>query len=115
MMKRVVFGCWVLALTMLLDAREVRAGIPEGEAAMRAGDFARAEAEVLPLAKTGDPAAELSLGVMYFWMHPPRPAEGKEWILKAAEQGTSKLMSRWATYIMGSPVFLRTISKLTYG
>ena len=54
---------------------------------MRAGDFARAEAEVLPLAKTGDPAAELSLGVMYFWMHPPRPAEGKEWILKAAEQG----------------------------
>lgn len=65
------------------------AGLKEGLAAYRAGDYARAATVLLDAAEAGDPAAQYSLGRLYFAGQgvPQDAAAALGWYLLAAEQG----------------------------
>ncbi len=68
------------------------AGVDEGVAAYKRGDYATALREFRPLAERGDAKAQYGLGVMYLNGQgvPQDSAEVVKWHRKAAEQGYAK-------------------------
>lgn len=79
-----------LALILALFAAPATAGeLAAGLALFEAGDFERAHAELLPLARDGDARAQYIVGIMYLnqYVAPSRAGLAAEWIGKAAEQG----------------------------
>jgi TPR repeat protein len=67
------------------------AGLAEGEAALQAGDHAKALKEFEPLAKQGDAYAQYSLGHMFdkAWGVPEDFTKAADWYRKAAGQGNA--------------------------
>ncbi len=65
------------------------AGVDEGVAANKRGDYATALRELRPLAKQGNANAQYNLGIMYENGRgfPQDDAEAVKWYRKAAEQG----------------------------
>ena len=65
------------------------AGVAEGVAAYKRGDYATALREYRPLAEQGDAAAQAALGVIYHYGQgvPQDYAEAVRWYRKAAAQG----------------------------
>ncbi len=68
------------------------AGLDEGAAAYKRGDYATALRELRPLAEQGDAKAQYRLGVMYHEGKgvPQDYAEAVKWYRKAAEQGNAR-------------------------
>ena len=80
----------VLTFAILIGlAGPAWAGYAEGVAAFERGDYATALREFRPLAKQGDPEAQVQLGGMYQdGRGVPRDyVEAARWFHKAAEQG----------------------------
>ena len=93
------FGVFAVLLGGLaLVAAPARADIAAGLAAYGAGNYAKAYAEFLPLAREGDAAAQYSLGNMYRrgLVVPPDDAEAVRWYRKSADQGNAS-----AQYLLG--------------
>ena len=67
------------------------ADFQDGSAAFLLGDYEKAFAEFMPLAKQGNPLAQASLGMMYYKGHSVSQSyqEAIKWYRKAAEQGHS--------------------------
>jgi TPR repeat protein len=77
----------LLALILPLCAN---AGIDEGLEAASTGDYARAVAEIKPLADKGDAQAQYYMGYFHHYGYltgKPDETEAANWFLKAAEQG----------------------------
>ncbi len=68
------------------------AGVDEGVAAYKRGDYATALRELRPLAKQGNANAQYNLGIMYENGRgvPQDDAEAVKWYRKAAEEGYAK-------------------------
>ena len=84
------FGVFaVLLVGLALMAAPARADFAAGVAAYDAGNYAKAYAEFLPLARGGDSAAQYSLGNMYRRGQGMARdnAEAVRWYRKAADQG----------------------------
>lgn len=80
-----------LAALLAMSAPGVAADFDTAAASFAAGDYARALAELKPLAEQGDARGEYSLGVMYengFGV-PKDLAEAARWYRKAADQGNT--------------------------
>lgn len=77
----------ILAMTML--ASPAIAGVEEGRDFMEAGDYARAMAEFLPAARSGNADAEELIGVLYaMGLGVPRDdVRAFEWYLRASLKG----------------------------
>ncbi len=77
------------AFLCLLLATPAWAGIDEGLAAHKRGDYATALREFRSLAELGDAVAQYSLGLMYYHGRgvPQDYAEAAKWYRKAAERG----------------------------
>jgi len=86
------------ALLGLLLATPAWAGVYEGIAAWKRGDYATALREFKPMAERGDAGAQYNLGVMYANGRgvPRDDAEAAKWFNKATEQGNAK-----AQYALG--------------
>ena len=82
----------VLCLWGMLSASVVWAGLDEGYAAAKAGDYATALREWRPLAERGDARAQHNLGVMYDKGEgvAKDAAEAVRWFRKAANQGDAQ-------------------------
>ena len=91
-------GVYAVLLVGLALAAPARADIAAGLAAYGAGNYAKAYAEFLPLAREGDAAAQYSLGNMYRrgLVVPPDDAEAVRWYRKSADQGNAS-----AQYLLG--------------
>ena len=93
------FGVFAVLLGGLaLVAAPARADFAAGVAAYDAGNYAKAYAEFLPLARGGDAAAQYSLGNMYRrgLVVARDDAEAVRWYRKAADQGNAS-----AQYLLG--------------
>ena len=68
------------------------AGLAEGVAAYKQGDFTTAMHELLPLAQHGHAAAQFYLGMMYIkgWGVPQDAAAAAQWSRRAATQGLAE-------------------------
>jgi TPR repeat protein len=68
----------------------VQAGLEEGIAAYRRGDYQAALRELQPLAENGVPEAQLFLGIIYADGQgvAENPSEALKWLRRAAEQGS---------------------------
>ncbi len=84
--------CGLVATVLLALAASGEAGVPEGEAALRAGDQARALREFRPAAEAGEAPAQVYLGTMYLHGVGVKRdvAEAARWFLRAAEQGDAE-------------------------
>ncbi|EFL51099.1 Sel1 domain protein repeat-containing protein [Solidesulfovibrio fructosivorans JJ]] len=78
----------VLALCLTLPGL-ARAGLEEGKQAYRAGDYAKALEEFLPLADAGDAAVQNQVAAMYYTgLGVPKDyAKAAEWFKKSAASG----------------------------
>jgi hypothetical protein len=78
-----------LLASTLFFAPALHAGLDEGVAAYKAGDYARALRELRPLAEQGNARAQSTLGVMYAKGHgvPQDYKQAMAWFHKATEQG----------------------------
>src|SRR3989338_2364289 len=78
-----------IALILLSAAPNAWAGLEEGLAAYKKGNYAEAMSELLPLAKKGNARAQYNLGFMYELGKgiPQDYQEAVMWYRKAAEQG----------------------------
>jgi len=87
-MKRLAFLAAILFLSLTTPAR---AGLEEGVAAYKRGDYATAFREFLPLAQAGDASAQSYLSSMYFYGRGVTQdyKEAVRWNRKAAEQGNA--------------------------
>ena len=85
-MKRLAFLAAILFLSLTTPAR---AGLEEGVAAYKRGDYATAFREFLPLAQAGDASAQSYLSSMYFYGRGVTQdyKEAVRWYRKAAEKG----------------------------
>ncbi len=93
------FGVFaVLLVALALMAAPARADFAAGVAAYDAGNYVKAYAEFLPLARGGDAAAQYSLGNMYRRGQGVArdDAEAVRWYRKAADQGNAS-----AQYLLG--------------
>src|SRR5580658_5852117 len=82
-----------LAIAFVAGAAPVLAGpLEDGEAALKAKDYAAALKLLAPLANKGEPTAELDLGNMYRLGQgvPEDTDAANAWTNKAAEQGDTK-------------------------
>lgn len=80
---------WILAGTLLVAfSGNSLAGLEEGKAAARQGNFKRAIQEVHPDAQRGDPEAQRLLGSFYE-MGLYQYGEAMKWYRKASDQGSS--------------------------
>jgi TPR repeat protein len=81
----VTLGLWVLAPLCW-------AGLAQGVAAYKQGDFTTAMHELLPLAQHGHAAAQFYLGMMYIkgWGVPQDAAAAAQWSRRAATQGLAE-------------------------
>ncbi len=104
-MNRLILGVVIGALLAL--ARPALADFAAGVAAYDNGDYATAFAEWLPLAETGDPAAQRNIGHLY------RKGQGVEqdldsaveWYRRAAEVGFARAQANLASmYLRGDGV-----------
>ena len=86
-MKKIIAITSVVLSLML--ASPVWAGLNEGAAAYKRGNYSTALREFRPLAQQGDAVAQYILGVMYqFGRGVPRDyAQAVKWYRKAAQQG----------------------------
>ncbi|MDP3847731.1 MAG: tetratricopeptide repeat protein [Pseudomonas sp.] len=78
-----------LALALALISPALLAGFDEAAAALAAGNYAQAQAELGPLLEKSDPRAQYSMGVLYengFGVTKDLPLAAA-WYLKAADQG----------------------------
>ncbi len=82
-------GMLVAAVCLLLAAPPARAGVEEGLAAFRAGNFAQALSEFRTAADQGNATAMVSLGFMYLRGHgvDVDPKQAAHWLQMAAERG----------------------------
>jgi len=87
----------------LLLATPAWAGLDEGMAAIKRGDYATALREFRPLAEQGDVWAQGILGSMYhFGQGVPRDnAQAVKWYRKAAEQGQAMAMGSLGVMYFG--------------
>lgn len=85
-MKRTVLAAFAV-LTFLVSV--ANAGLDEGKAAYKRGDYATAIREFRPFAEQGNAVAQYNLGVMYQLGRgiTKDEAEAVKWYRKAAEQG----------------------------
>lgn len=84
--------CVVCLLSiLLLIAHPLRAGLEDGLAAYRTGNFTVALKEFRVAAEAGNPTAMVSLGFMYLRGEgvEPDPREASHWLQLAAEQGVA--------------------------
>ena len=81
-------ACSALWLCLGLSG-PARAGLDEGKQAYRAGDYARALEEFLPLATAGDPAVQNQVAAMYYsgLGTPQNFSKAAEWFRKSASTG----------------------------
>ena len=81
----------IFALSIFIATSSAFAGFDEGVTAYKAGDYATAMKEWLPLAKKGDPDAQRNLGMMYTYGEGVKKDLKKAvvWYTKAATQGES--------------------------
>ncbi len=94
------------AVASLLVA-PARADFAAGVEAYDGGDFTKAFAEWLPLARQGDPAAERNIGHMYRLGRGVErdPAEAVKWYRRAAEKGLARAQANLANmYLAGEGV-----------
>ena len=88
MLGRILIVVWVV-LGGSVVSTPTWAGLKEGVAAYKAGDYEVALRELLPLAEKGNAEAQNRLGVMYSngWGVQQDNSEALKWYRKAAEQG----------------------------
>ena len=88
-MRLLIAAIVLLAAGTSAAAGAEPAGLKEGLAAYRAGDFDRAAAVLMDAAEAGEPAAQYNLGRLYFAGQgvPQDAAAALHWYLRAAEQG----------------------------
>jgi len=81
----------IFALSIFITTSSAFAGFDEGVTAYKAGDYATAMKEWLPLAKKGNPDAQRNLGIMYQYGEGAKIDLKKavDWYTKAANQGES--------------------------
>lgn len=86
------------AVVCLIQAGPVRAGLEEGRAAWRDGDYSRAFEEFLPLAMAGDTTVQNQIAAMYYTGQGVAQdyAKAAEWFKKAAVAGSPE-----AQYCLG--------------
>ena len=97
----------LLSTTFLIPISPAAGGMAEGLAAYRAGDYAAAHAEWLPLAREGTAAAQRNVGQLYrLGQGVPRDAAvAANWYRLAAEQGLARAQSNLAAmYLQGDGV-----------
>ena len=97
----------LLSTTFLIPISPAAGGMAEGLAAYRAGDYAAAHAEWLPLAREGAAAAQRNVGQLYrLGKGVPRDAAvAANWYRLAAEQGLARAQSNLAAmYLQGDGV-----------
>lgn len=97
----------LLSTTFLIPISPAAGGMAEGLAAYRAGDYATAHAEWLPLAREGAAAAQRNVGQLYrLGQGVPRDtAVAANWYRLAAEQGLARAQSNLAAlYLQGDGV-----------
>lgn len=83
--------CCLWATLAFLQSGPAWAGLDEGVAAFKRGDYAAALREFRPLAERGDAGAQHNLGVMYTHGHgvPKDDREAVKWYRRAAKQGNA--------------------------
>ena len=88
-MRRLSLRAVAIAILLSLLATPAWAGLAEGVAAYKRGDYATALREFRPLAEQGIADAQNTLGVMYFHGHgvPQDYAEAAKWYRKAVKRG----------------------------
>jgi hypothetical protein len=88
MLRALLLAVLVSAAALAL-ARPSHAGLNEGSAAYRDGDYAAAMVEFMPLALRGNPLAQFNVGVMFHHGQgvERNAATAVEWYTRAAEQG----------------------------
>jgi TPR repeat protein len=88
-MKRIILAAVVGVLVAALSAPAAQAGIDEGWAAYKRGDYTTTLREIRSLAEQGFASAQDILGLLYENGQgvPQDYAEAVEWYRKAAEQG----------------------------
>lgn len=81
-----------VALGLWTSAPSCWAGLAQGVAAYKQGDFATAVREFLPLAQHGDGEAQFYLGAMYTkgWGVPQDDTAAAQWCRRAATQGLAE-------------------------
>ncbi|MGH6954365.1 MAG: tetratricopeptide repeat protein [Alphaproteobacteria bacterium] len=95
------------ALSLLVVAAPVRAGVEEGVAAFKRGDFELAAKEFRPPAVAGNPAAQYNLAVLLSEGKgvPRDEVESVRWLRSAADQGLTVAQSSLGlTYFEGTGV-----------
>jgi len=95
------------ALLAIALAYSAEAGLDEGLAAHRSGDFQTAFRELLPLAEQGVAEAQLGVGVMYSDGQgvAEDPSEAVKWLRRAAEQGLADAQLSLANmYFLGRQI-----------
>jgi cell division septation protein DedD len=70
------------------------AGEAEGRAALQAGDYDKAIAELKPLAEKGEAGSQYLLAETYFGGHGGTLMEGLKWMSAAADQGYAQAQAR---------------------
>jgi TPR repeat protein len=68
--------------------------VAEGRAAIQAGDYPKAIAELRPLAESGDSMAQYLLAEIYFGGHGGTLPEAVKWMTASAEQGYAQAQAR---------------------
>lgn len=93
-----VWGAAMAVAALVATASPVRAGLEEGRAAWRDGDYARAFEEFLPLATAGDVTLQNQIAAMYYTGQGVGQdfAKAAEWFRKAATAGSPE-----AQYCLG--------------
>ncbi len=91
-MKKVIIYFSVLLLFLLVRLSPVYAGLEEGVAAYKRGDYKTAIKELKPVAEQGDSLAQFNLGLMYYNGRGVTKdyTEAFKWYKKAAEQGSAE-------------------------
>ena len=87
---RSAFAALFAVLFAIILVQAAQAGLEEGIAAYRRGDYQAALHELQPLAEQGVPEAELVLGIMHAdgLGVAQNPSEAVKWLRRAAEQGS---------------------------
>ncbi len=102
-----------LLASTLLFAPALHAGLDEGLAAYKAGDYASALREFRPLAEQGNASAQYNLGFMYDIGRgvPQDYKQAVTWYRKAAEQGNAGAQNHLGTmYEHGEGVPLNAVA-----
>ena len=91
-MKKIGIYISVFLLFLFVGLSPVYAGLNEGVAAYKRGDYKTAIKELKPVAEQGDSLAQFNLGLMYYNGRGVTKdyTEAIKWYKKAAEQGTGR-------------------------